>query len=100
MIAQSDGAGSTTSGKAGWSATMSLDGFIAGPGDAMDWVFAHAGPNPVVEELIAAETGLVRSMTIPSQTNQMMRPSALTANRPAEAVKTERMPAKPITTPR
>ena len=28
------------------------------------------------------------SMTIPSQTNQMMRPSALTANRPAEVVKT------------
>jgi hypothetical protein len=31
---------------------MSLDGFIAGPGDAMDWAFKHAGPNPAVEEVI------------------------------------------------
>lgn len=39
-------------GRVVWSATMSLDGFIAGPGDAMDWVFEHAGPNPVVDEII------------------------------------------------
>jgi dihydrofolate reductase len=29
-----------------WYVTMSLDGFIAGPGDGMNWVFKHAGPNP------------------------------------------------------
>lgn len=31
---------------------MSLDGFIAGPDDAMDWVFGYAGPNPVVDDII------------------------------------------------
>jgi len=35
---------------------MSLDGFIAGPGDTMDWVLARPEPapepNPVVEEVI------------------------------------------------
>lgn len=36
-------------GKILWHVTMSVDGFIAGPGDAMDWVFRHAGPNPVAE---------------------------------------------------
>lgn len=41
-----------------WSVTMSLDGFIAGPGDAMDWVFKYQGPNPEVEELIRT-TGAV-----------------------------------------
>jgi dihydrofolate reductase len=28
-------------GKAVWHVTMSLDGFIAGPNDAMDWVFGY-----------------------------------------------------------
>jgi Dihydrofolate reductase len=27
-------------------------GFIAGPGDSMDWVFESDGPNPVVDEVI------------------------------------------------
>ncbi|HAW11282.1 MAG: dihydrofolate reductase family protein [Candidatus Dormibacteria bacterium] len=35
-----------------WHVTMSLDGFIAGPDDAMDWVFRHAGPNPEVDATI------------------------------------------------
>jgi dihydrofolate reductase len=36
-----------------WHVSMSLDGFIAGPDDAMDWVFEYPpGPNPVVEEVI------------------------------------------------
>ena len=41
-------------------AMMSLDGFIAGPNDEMDWVFDHAGdmPEGVVEEVIA-RTGAV-----------------------------------------
>src|SRR5436190_7890601 len=34
--------------------TMSLDGFIAGPNDEMDWVFDYAGdvPAPLVDEVI------------------------------------------------
>jgi dihydrofolate reductase len=35
-----------------WHVTMSLDGFIAGPDDAMDWFFEHAEPNPAVDEVI------------------------------------------------
>ena len=27
--------------------SMSLDGFIAGPGDALDWIFEYPEPNPV-----------------------------------------------------
>ena len=34
---------------------MSLDGFIAGPGDAMDWVFDFVAPDELPE--IAAATG-------------------------------------------
>ena len=45
-------------GKVVWSATMSLDGFIAGPGDAMGWVFDHSGPNPVVDQVMR-DTGAV-----------------------------------------
>jgi dihydrofolate reductase len=35
-----------------YSATMSLDGFIAGPGGDMSWLAPLLGPDPVVEELI------------------------------------------------
>jgi dihydrofolate reductase len=35
-----------------YSATMSLDGFIAGPGGDMSWLTEHLGPNPTVEGLI------------------------------------------------
>lgn len=35
-----------------WHVTMSLDGFIAGADDAMDWVFEHAGPNETAAEVI------------------------------------------------
>jgi dihydrofolate reductase len=36
-----------------WDATMSLDGFIAGPGDAVDWVLTHdSRPNADVEEVL------------------------------------------------
>jgi dihydrofolate reductase len=41
-----------------WEATMSLDGFIAGPGDAMDWVFRYSEPDAAVEEAIRS-TGAV-----------------------------------------
>ena len=35
-----------------YSAAMSLDGFIAGPGGDMSWMAGYLGPNPVVDELI------------------------------------------------
>jgi hypothetical protein len=35
-----------------YSATMSLDGFIAGPGGDMSWLTEHLGPNPPVDDLI------------------------------------------------
>jgi dihydrofolate reductase len=35
-----------------YSATMSLDGYIAGPGGDMGWLTPHIAPNPVVEDLI------------------------------------------------
>ena len=35
-----------------YSAAMSLDGFIAGPGGDMSWMARYLGPNPVVDELI------------------------------------------------
>jgi len=41
-----------------WHVTMSLDGFIAGPDDAMDWVFEYAEPNPAVDEVIGT-TGAI-----------------------------------------
>lgn len=37
-----------------YSATMSVDGFIAGPGGDMSWLTEHlAGPNPVADALLA-----------------------------------------------
>ena len=41
-----------------WHVTMSLDGFIAGPDDAMDWVFEYAEPNLAVDEVIGT-TGAI-----------------------------------------
>jgi dihydrofolate reductase len=41
-----------------YSAAMSLDGFIAGPGGDMSWMTAYLGPNPVVDELIT-RTGAI-----------------------------------------
>lgn len=35
-----------------YSVTMSLDGFIAGPGGDMSWLTRYLGPNPLVDDLI------------------------------------------------
>jgi dihydrofolate reductase len=35
-----------------YSAAMSLDGFISGPGGDMSWMVDYLGPNPVVDQLI------------------------------------------------
>ncbi|MGW7536950.1 dihydrofolate reductase family protein [Amycolatopsis sp. NPDC054798] len=43
-------------GKLLYSAAMSLDGFIAGPGGDMGWLAPYTGPNPAADEL-AAEVG-------------------------------------------
>jgi dihydrofolate reductase len=39
-------------GKLLYSATMSLDGFIAAPGGDMQWFTDYLGPNPTVDELV------------------------------------------------
>jgi dihydrofolate reductase len=39
-------------GKVLYSVTMSLDGFIAGPGGDMSWLTPYLGPNPAIDELI------------------------------------------------
>lgn len=39
-------------GKLLYSVTMSVDGFIAGPGGDMSWLTEHLGPNPTVDDLI------------------------------------------------
>lgn len=43
-----------------WHVTMSLDGFIAGPGDAMDWVFEHwSGPSETANEVMEATGAII-----------------------------------------
>jgi dihydrofolate reductase len=41
-----------------WHVTMSLDGFIAGPDDAMDWAFEHGAPSALADEVMAS-TGAI-----------------------------------------
>lgn len=48
----------TSSGKVVWLVTMSLDGFVTGPQDSMEWVFDYPETNPVIEEVIRT-TGAV-----------------------------------------
>jgi len=45
------------SGKVVVNRSMSLDGFIAGPGDAMDWIFGFMAPDAAWLTEIAAATG-------------------------------------------
>jgi dihydrofolate reductase len=47
----------TGTGKVVVNRSMSLDGFIAGPGDAMDWIFDFIDPNASWLSEIAAATG-------------------------------------------
>jgi dihydrofolate reductase len=48
----------TAVGKVLWHFTMSIDGFVAGPGHAMDWMTGFTGRPGLVEEYVAA-TGAV-----------------------------------------
>jgi dihydrofolate reductase len=36
-----------------YSCTMSLDGFMAGPGGDMQWLTRHLGPNPVADGIVS-----------------------------------------------
>ncbi len=42
-----------------WHVTMSLDGFIAGPDHAMEWVFEYHGSSAVAEEVMATTGAIV-----------------------------------------
>lgn len=42
-----------------WHVAMSLDGFIAGRDDAMEWVFDHPGPKDLMDDVIATTGALV-----------------------------------------
>jgi dihydrofolate reductase len=41
-----------------WHITMSLDGYIAGPDDTMDWAFGHGPAGPIADEVMAS-TGAI-----------------------------------------
>src|ERR1019366_5000389 len=51
-------------GKLLYSATMSLDGFIAGPGGDMSWLAEHLGPNPTADHVI----GKIGALLVGSRT--------------------------------
>ena len=52
----------TGNGKVVVNRSMSLDGFIAGPGDAMNWIFDFMGPiEDEFPEIMAATFGTSRS---------------------------------------
>jgi dihydrofolate reductase len=41
-----------------WHITMSLDGFITGPDDAMEWAFEYDAPNPIGDDVMKS-TGAI-----------------------------------------
>jgi dihydrofolate reductase len=45
--------------KVQWQFTMSLDGFIAGPGGDMSWLAGYGGPNAVVDGVVASVGALL-----------------------------------------
>ena len=48
----------TQAGKVVWHVSMSVDGFIAGPEHAMDWIFEHDDSIPMADEVMNA-TGAI-----------------------------------------
>ncbi len=52
-----------------FSATMSLDGFIAGPGGDMSWLTEHLGPNPTVDDVI----GKIGALLVGNRTRTAVR---------------------------
>jgi len=67
---------STGNGKVVVNRSMSLDGFIAGPGHAMDWVFDFVAPDEFPD--IAAATG---AMLIGRRTYEVGKRGVETASR-------------------
>jgi dihydrofolate reductase len=59
-------------GKVLWHITMSLDGFIAGPGDDMSWLAGHVGENPTADEVMAR----IGALLIGNRTYQLARTEA------------------------
>jgi dihydrofolate reductase len=59
-------------GKVLWHITMSLDGFIAGPGDDMAWLADHLGPNPTADEVLAQ----IGALLIGNRSYQLARTEA------------------------
>lgn len=55
-----------------WHTTMSLDGFIAGPDDAMGWMGDYAGPNPTANDLL----GQIGALLIGARTYQAAKTEA------------------------
>jgi dihydrofolate reductase len=87
-------------GKMLYSATMSLDGFIAGAGGDMSWLLEHLGPDPVAETLIAN----IGSLLIGNRTFRGDDPNRGTPNEGPfggawtgpQFVLTHRPPAEPV----
>jgi dihydrofolate reductase len=47
-------------GKVTWHVTMSLDGFIAGPDDSMEWAFGHWDePSPIADAVMASTRAIL-----------------------------------------
>lgn len=83
-----------------YSATMSVDGFIAGPGGDMSWLAAHLGPDPLVDDLI----GRIGALLIGRRTFGGDDPNRGTEKEGAfggawhgpQVVLTHRIPAEPV----
>jgi dihydrofolate reductase len=56
-------------GRVLWHATMSLDGYVAGPGDDMAWLADYRGPNPTADEVLTQ----VGALLIGRRTYQLAR---------------------------
>lgn len=59
MVDVRDRDGGATVGKVLWHVTMSLDGFVAGPGDAMGWVFEYPEPSATLDEVVGTTGALI-----------------------------------------
>ena len=84
-----------------YSATMSLDGFIAGPGGDMSWLTEHiGGPNPIADDLV----GKIGALLIGANTFRGDDPNRGTEKEGAlsgrwsgpQVVVTHRPPARPV----
>jgi hypothetical protein len=51
LLIEEDAVNADTPAGTVWHTTMSLDGYIAGPGDTMDWAQGHGPAGPVAEEI-------------------------------------------------